>query len=69
TKFSTAQMGAIITASTPVFMVVFARLMLKERLTLKKVISTGLATIGVLLIVGNGDLNMSSQLDGLSLLA
>ena len=36
TKLSTAQMGAIITASTPAFMVVFARLMLKERLTLKK---------------------------------
>ncbi|WP_434686074.1 DMT family transporter [Bacillus velezensis] len=69
TKLSTAQMGAIITASTPAFMVVFARLMLKERLTLKKGISTGLATIGVLLIVGNGDLDMSSQLGGLSLLA
>ena len=69
TKLSTAQMGAIITASTPAFMVVFARLILKERLTLKKGISVGLATIGVLLIVGNGDINMSGQLGGLSLLA
>lgn len=67
TKLSTAQMGAIITASTPAFMVVFARLILKERLTLKKGISVGLATIGVLLIVGNGDINMSGQLGGLSL--
>lgn len=35
TMLSTAQMGAIITASTPAFMVIFARLILKESLTIK----------------------------------
>jgi drug/metabolite transporter (DMT)-like permease len=65
---SSAQMGAIITSSTPAFMVIFARLILKERLNMKKGISVGLATIGVLLIVGNGHINMSSQLGGISLL-
>lgn len=35
TMLSTAQMGAIITATTPAFMVVFARVILKEDITLK----------------------------------
>ncbi|MBA9042354.1 drug/metabolite transporter (DMT)-like permease [Bacillus aryabhattai] len=68
TMLSSAQMGAIITSSTPAFMVIFARLILKEKLNMKKGISVGLATIGVLLIVGNGHINMSSQLGGISLL-
>ncbi|TKI30679.1 DMT family transporter [Bacillus cereus] len=68
TMLSSAQMGAIITSSTPAFMVVFAWLILKERLTLKKGISVCLATIGVVIIVGIGDLNMSNMLGGISLL-
>jgi drug/metabolite transporter (DMT)-like permease len=68
TMLSTAQMGAIITSSTPAFMVIFARLLLKERLTLKKGFSVFLATIGVFLIVGIGDVDLSSKLGGLSLL-
>jgi drug/metabolite transporter (DMT)-like permease len=67
TMLSTAQMGAIITSSTPAFMVVFARLILKERLTFKKGISVLLATIGVLFIVGIGDVSMSSTLGGMAL--
>lgn len=35
TMLSTAQMGAIITATTPAIMVVFARVILKEDITLK----------------------------------
>lgn len=68
TMLSSAQMGAIITSSTPAFMVIFARLLLKERLTLKKGLSVSLATIGVLLIVGIGDMDLSSKLGGVSLL-
>jgi drug/metabolite transporter (DMT)-like permease len=68
TMLSTAQMGAIITSSTPAFMVIFARIILKEQLTLKKGISVCLATIGVLLIVGIGDVNMSGTLGGIALL-
>lgn len=68
TMLSSAQMGAIITSSTPAFMVIFARLLLKERLTLKKGLSVCLATIGVFLIVGVGHLNLSSKLGGISLL-
>lgn len=68
TLLSTAQMGAIITATTPAFMVVFARLMLKERITLKKCISIVLATIGIGIIVGNGQIDVTQQLGGLYLL-
>jgi drug/metabolite transporter (DMT)-like permease len=68
TMLSSAQMGVIITSSTPAFMVIFARLLLKERLTLKKGLSVCLATIGVLLIVGVGHVNLSSKLGGIFLL-
>ncbi len=68
TNLSSAQMGAIITSSTPAFMVIFARLLLKERLNVKKGISVALATIGVLMIAGNGQIDMSNQIGGISLL-
>lgn len=68
TNLSSAQMGAIITSSTPAFMVIFARLLLKERLNVKKGISVALATIGVLMIAGNGQIGMSNQIGGISLL-
>lgn len=68
TMLSSAQMGAIITSSTPAFMVIFARLLLKERLTVKKVLSVCLATIGVFLIVGVDYVDFSSKLGGVSLL-
>lgn len=68
TMLSTAQMGAIITATTPAFMFVFARLILKESITLKKCLSIALATIGVGIIVGNGQIDVTQQLGGLYLL-
>ncbi|MDM5337329.1 DMT family transporter [Fictibacillus enclensis] len=68
TMLSTAQMGAIITSSTPAFMVIFARLFLGERFTFKKGVSVCLATFGVFLIVGVGKLDLSSKLGGISLL-
>lgn len=68
TMLSSAQMGAIVTSATPAFMVIFARLLLKERLTLKKGLAICLATIGVLLIVGVGHVDLSSELGGISLL-
>jgi drug/metabolite transporter (DMT)-like permease len=67
TQLSTAQMGSIITSATPAFMVLFARLILKEQITFRKGLSVGLATIGVLLIIGIGDISTSSQLGGMIL--
>jgi drug/metabolite transporter (DMT)-like permease len=67
TQLSSAQMGAIITSATPAFMVLFARLLLKEKITLRKGLSVSLATIGVLCIIGIGDIGNSSQLGGMIL--
>ncbi|MBP2636952.1 MAG: protein of unknown function transrane [Firmicutes bacterium] len=67
TQLSTAQMGAVITSATPAFMVIFARFLLQETLTIKKGISVCLATIGVLFIVGIGDTGSPFQLGGLVL--
>ncbi|WP_094701846.1 DMT family transporter [Brevibacillus laterosporus] len=68
TMLSTAQMGAIITSTTPAFMVLFARIILKEKITYKKEISIILATLGVCIIVGNAHIDSSHQLGGVSLL-
>ena len=54
TKLATAQLGSLITAGTPAFMVIFAYLLLRERITLSKIGAIVLATMGVLLIVGMG---------------
>jgi len=68
TMLSTAQMGAIITATTPAFMVFFARFILKEKITIKKCFSIALATIGVGILVGNGQIDLTQQLGGFYLL-
>ena len=67
TKLSSAQMGAMITSATPAFMVVFGRLLLGERLTARRGVSVGLATIGVLCIIGIGGFDASYRLGGLVL--
>jgi drug/metabolite transporter (DMT)-like permease len=68
TQLSSAQMGAVITSATPAFMVIFARILLHEPITLRKAVSVGLATLGVLLIVGIGDMGESFQLGGFILI-
>lgn len=67
TQLSSAQMGAVITSATPAFMVIFARILLREKITARKALSVCLATIGVLLIVGIADIGGSSQIGGIIL--
>lgn len=55
TMLTSAQMGSVITAATPAFMVVFGCLLLHERFNLSRLVSVILATIGVLLIVVDPD--------------
>lgn len=69
TKLSTAQMGAVITSATPVFMVVFARLLLKEKITFRKGLSIILVTIGVSCVIGVGDIGKSYWIGGIVLVA
>ncbi|UAT32869.1 EamA family transporter (plasmid) [Bacillus badius] len=68
TMLSTAQMGAILTSTTPAFMVLFARLILKEKITVKKCLSIILATIGVGMIVGSGQIDVTQKFGGFYLL-
>lgn len=67
TKYSSAQMGAVVTSATPAFMAVFAYAILKEKITVKKLISVLLATIGVLFVVGIGDVDQDFQIGGIAL--
>jgi len=52
TKLSNAHTGSLITAATPAFIVIFARFVLKEKITLRKIVSMLLATLGVVIIIG-----------------
>ncbi|WP_017151690.1 DMT family transporter [Bacillus bingmayongensis] len=52
TKLSDAHTGSLVTSATPAFMVVFAALILKEKLTARRILSTILATIGVTIVIG-----------------
>lgn len=55
TALSTAHAGSLITSSSPVFMVLFAALLLGERITLRTVVSLVLAGAGVVVVIGPGD--------------
>lgn len=64
---TSAQMGSVITAATPAFMVVFGCLMLHERFNLSRLMSVILATAGVLLIVVDPEnLQTGSLLGGIN---
>jgi drug/metabolite transporter (DMT)-like permease len=52
TDLSSAHMGAVITSASPVFIAFFAWLLLKERMTWKKIGSLLMATLGVLIVIG-----------------
>lgn len=52
TKLSDAHTGSLITASTPVFVILFARFILREAFTEKKIIALLLATCGVIAVIG-----------------
>ncbi|MFZ5815720.1 MAG: DMT family transporter [Bacillota bacterium] len=52
TKLSSAHNGGLITSASPAFIVLFAVWLLRERLTLINLSALGLATLGVLAVVG-----------------
>lgn len=52
TDLSDAHTGSLITASSPIFVTLFARFILKETITKKKLVSLIISTIGVIIIVG-----------------
>lgn len=69
TMLTSAQTGSVVTAATPAFMVVFGCAMLHEKVTVGRVLSVVLATIGVLCIVLNPEsMELNSLWGGASLL-
>ena len=51
TKLSTASNGALVTSATPAFVLILASLILKERITSRKVAALVLSTLGVLAVI------------------
>jgi drug/metabolite transporter (DMT)-like permease len=63
TNLSDAHTGALITSATPAFIVIFAWVVLKEKLTVRKVSAMVLATLGVVIVIGL-DTNVGSNFIG-----
>lgn len=68
TQLTTAQTGSLVTAAAPAFMVLFGRVILGESITWRRGMSVGLATIGVLMVVGVGGVSSGHLGGGLILL-
>jgi drug/metabolite transporter (DMT)-like permease len=61
TALSSAHAGALRTSSAPAFMVIFAAVILDERITSRKVLALGVATAGVLTVIGPGEIGSSQS--------
>lgn len=71
TKLSTAANGALVTSATPAFVLLFAALILHERITPWRLAALGLASLGVLAIIdpSTADMNPGLFWGNLALLA
>ncbi len=61
TDLSNAVNGALVTSASPAFVVLFAMIILREKLTLPRLISIVLATVGVLVIVDPSSADFRSE--------
>lgn len=61
TDKSTAINGSLITSASPAFILVFAVIILREKLTLQRVLAIGLATLGVLVIINPAEAEFGSE--------
>lgn len=62
TKLSTAANGSVITAATPAFVYLFAWLLLKERVTRRRLFALLVSTVGVLAVIDPSQVQINSQL-------
>jgi drug/metabolite transporter (DMT)-like permease len=61
TDFSTAVNGALITSASPAFILLFASLVLRERITARRLAAVMLATVGVIVIVDLSQIDFGSE--------
>lgn len=60
TDKSNAINGSLVTSASPAFILIFAALILREKLTLQRIAAVVLATIGVIIIIDPGKADFSS---------
>ena len=62
TKMSTAANGSLVTSATPAFVLVFAALLLRERITRLRLTALALATLGVVAVIDPRSAQLNPQL-------
>ena len=62
TKLSTAANGALVTSATPAFVLLWAAWILGERITRRRLLSLGLATLGVVIVLDPRQARLSPDL-------
>lgn len=61
TDLSNAVNGALVTSASPAFILIFAALLLREKLTCQRIIAVALATVGVIVIIDPSKVDLSSD--------
>ncbi|MDI6768410.1 MAG: DMT family transporter [Anaerolineales bacterium] len=62
TKLSTAANGSLVTSATPAFVLLFAALLLKEKITLRRLLALIVASLGVVAVIDPRTAQLSSDL-------
>lgn len=62
TKLSTAANGSLVTSATPAFVLLFAWILLRERVTARKILALILATLGVLAVINPHSAQLNPKL-------
>jgi drug/metabolite transporter (DMT)-like permease len=62
TKLSTAANGSLVTSATPAFVLLFAAIILKEKITPRRLLALAIATLGVVAVIDPRTAQLSSSL-------
>ncbi len=62
THLSTAANGSLVTSATPTFVLIFAALILKEKITKKRLLALGIASLGVIAVIDPRSVQLNSTL-------
>ena len=62
TKLSTAANGSLVTSSTPAFVLIFAAILIGEKISFRRLVALGMSTVGVIVILDPRNARLSPQL-------